>query len=133
MRPHKQILLICDNDFRAAELRLVIETRMLVDVTIAYGLNIVTSVYEHDFHCAVLTFSDKEVIDFLSRKEIPTLEIGNGPSYADRFVNGSMMEILEAIKIACLRKRGPKKSLTKMVYSQRRQYAKDWQQRKKAA
>jgi hypothetical protein len=133
MRPHKQILLVCGDEFRAAELRLVIETRMMVDVTIAYGLNIVTAVYEHDFHCAVLTFSDKEVIDFLRRKEVPTLEIGNGPSYADRVVNGSMMEILEAINIACLRKRGPRKPSTKMIYSQRRQYAKDWQQKRRAA
>jgi hypothetical protein len=133
MKPHKRILLVCSDEFRSAELRLVIETRMLVDVTIAYGLNIVTSVYEHDFHCAVLTFSDKEVIDFLRRKEVPTLEIGHGPSYADRVVNGSMMEILEAIKIVCLRKGGPKKPSTKMIYSQRRQYAKDWQQRKRAA
>lgn len=132
MRPHKNILLVCGDEFRAAELRLVMETRMSVNVKIASGIGIASAVYVHDFHCAVLIHAEKEVIDFLRRKEIPTLEIGHGPSYADRAVSGSMMDILEAIKIVCLRKRGPKKPLTKMVYSQRRQYAKDWQKRKVA-
>jgi hypothetical protein len=108
MRPHKNILLICDNEFRAAELRLVIETRMDVRVAIAYGIGIPVAVEAHDFRCAILTHSDKEVIDFLRRREVPTLEIGVGPSYADRFVSGPMMNILEAVKVICMRKRGPK-------------------------
>jgi hypothetical protein len=107
-RPHKKILVCCDNDFRAAELRLVMETRMPVKVKIAAGLGIVAAVYEYEFHCAVLTQCDLEVIDFLRRKEIPTLEIGHAPSYADHVVSGPMMDILEAVKIMCVRKRGPK-------------------------
>jgi|SRR6185437_7129557 len=108
MRPRKQILLVCCDEFRSSELRLVMETRMPAKVTIASGIGIVTAVKAQDFHCAVLTHSDKEVIDFLRRKEVPTLEIGSGVSYADRMVSGSMMEILEAVKIMCTRKRGPK-------------------------
>ena len=108
MRPHKHILLICDNEFRAAELRLVMETRLQVLVTIASGLGIVVAIHDQEFHCAVLTHSDLEVIDFLRAREVPTLEIGKGPSYADRAVSGSMMEILEAVKLMCARKRGPK-------------------------
>jgi hypothetical protein len=111
MRQHKKILLICCDEFRAAELKLVIETRMACRVTIANGLAIPVAVNAHDFHCAVLTHSDVEVIDFLRRREVPTLEIGVGPSYADRVVSGSMAEILEAVKIMCVRKRGPKKAV----------------------
>jgi hypothetical protein len=111
MRPKKQILLICDNEFRAAELRLVIETRMLAKVTIATGIGVAVAVHEKDFLCAVLIHSDLEVIDFLRAREVPTLEIGRGPSYADRCVSGPMMEVLEAMKIMCARKRGPKKAV----------------------
>jgi len=109
MRPRKQILLVCDDEFRSAELRLVIETRMACRVTIANGLAIPVAVNAQDFHCAVLTHSDVEVIDFLRRREVPTLEIGVGPSYADRVVSGSMMEVIEAIRLMCVRKRGPRK------------------------
>jgi len=108
MRPRKKILLICCDAFRAAELKLVIETRIPAKVTIATGLGIVTATQAKDFQCAVLTQSDKEVIDFLRAREIPTLEIGSGVSYADRMVNGSMMDVLEAVNIMCIRKRGPK-------------------------
>ena len=110
MRPHKQILLYCFDEFRAEELRLVIETRISARVTIATGLGVVTAVHSHDFHCAVLMHGDVEVIGFLRRKEIPTLEIGCAPSYADRVVSGEhMMDVLEALRIMCVRKRGPKK------------------------
>jgi hypothetical protein len=108
MRPPKHILLVCDNEFRAAELRLVMETRLQVKVTIASGIGIVLAVYDQEFHCAVLIHSHLEVIDFLRGKEVPTLEIGKGPSYADRAVSGSMAEILAAVKLMCARKRGPK-------------------------
>lgn len=108
MTPHKQILLCCCNELRANELRLVIETRIAAQVTITASLGVVFAVKDYDFHCAVLINGSKEVIDFLRAREIPTLEIGNAPSFADRTVSGSMAEILEAVKIMCTRKRGPK-------------------------
>lgn len=107
MRLRKSILL-CSQDESAEELRLILETRLHVSVTIAYGLGIVSAARVKKFDCAVLPHGDIETIDFLRAREIPTLEIGKGPSYADRAVSGSMMEVLETVRLMCARKRGPK-------------------------
>lgn len=108
MRPRKQILLCISDEFKAAEMKLIFETRLLAKVVIADGVGLVSAVHSQSFHCAVLINGSKEVIDFLRAREIPTLEIGN-PSSADRCISGSSMaEILEAVKILCTRKRGPK-------------------------
>lgn len=108
MKPKKQVLLCCSEEFEAARLKLVMETRLYIRVTITEGLGIVTAVRKCRPHCAVLDHSNPEVIDFLRARDIPTLEIGQGPSYADRCVSGPMMDVLEAVKIMCARKRGPK-------------------------
>lgn len=110
MRPRRQILLCISDEFKAAEMKLILETRLLAKVVVAEGIGLVSAVHSQSFHCAVLINGSKEVIDFLRRREVPTLEIGTGPSYADRCISGSMMEILEAVKIMCVRRRGPRKA-----------------------
>ena len=108
MTRKKQILLCCGNQFRAEELRIILETRLSVKVTIAYGDEIEKSL-SIPFRCAIFTHNDKWNIDLCREKEIPTLEIGKPPSYADRVVSGgSMMEVLEAVRLMCVKKRGPK-------------------------
>jgi hypothetical protein len=110
MRHSRHLLLCCADEDRAGQLKLVIETRLDVKITVATGLGVVTAVKSNDFHCAILVPGDVEIIDFLRVREIPTLEIGKSPSYADRVVNGKhMMDVLEAIRTMCGRKRGPKK------------------------
>lgn len=108
MRPRKPVLLCCSNEFDTNRLRLVMETRLQVEITVAYGLGIVSATRNKQFHCAVLTHGNTEVIDFLRARGIPTLEIGKDTSHADRCVIGSMMDILEAVRLMCIRKRGPK-------------------------
>lgn len=108
MRPKRHILLCISDEFKASELKLILETRLLAKVVVAEGVGLVSAVHSQRFHCAVLINGSKEVIDFLRAREIPTLEIGQGPSLADRCVSGSTMEILEAVRIMCARKRGPK-------------------------
>jgi hypothetical protein len=110
MRHSKPVLLCCADEDRAGQLKLVIETRLDVKITIATSLGVVTAVKSNDFHCAILVPANVEVIDFLRAREIPTLEIGKSPSYADRIVSGKyMMDVLEAIRTMCARERGPKK------------------------
>lgn len=110
MRPRRHILICISDEFKAAELKLILETRLLAKVVIAEGVGLVSAVHSKQFSCAVLINGSKEVIDFLRAREIPTLEIGQGPSLADRCISGSMMEILEAVKIMCVRRRGPRKA-----------------------
>jgi hypothetical protein len=108
MRAHKHILLYCPDEFRCTELRMIMELHLL-RVTVASGIGIATAVRAKDFHCAVLVKGTTEIIDFLRARDIPTLEIGQSPSYADRVVSGEhMMDVLEAVKVMCSRKRGPK-------------------------
>lgn len=109
MIPRKKVLLICDNEFRSAELKLVMDTRLQVNVVVAYGLGIVSAVHDYYFHCAVLTHSSLEEITFLRAKEIPTLELGHAPSFADRAVSSNCMaDVLQVVRLMCARKRGPK-------------------------
>lgn len=109
MRPRKHILLYCTNEFKATQLRMVMEVRLRVDITIAEGAGAVAAIHNNDFHCAVISGASVEFINILRIKKIPSLEIGHSPSYADRVVSGEhMMNILEAVRISCSRKRGPK-------------------------
>lgn len=108
MRPRRHILLCISDEFKAAEMNLILETRLLAKVVIADGVGLVSAVHSQSFHCAVLINGSKEVIDYLCAREIPTLEIGQESSTADRSVSGSTMEILEAVRIMCARKRGRK-------------------------
>jgi len=84
------------------------ELRLHIKVMVAYGLGVVLAAQDNEFHCAILIHQDMETIDFLRARDIPTLEIRSGPSYADRCVSGPMMDVLEAVKIMSARKRGPK-------------------------
>lgn len=108
MRPRKNVLLCCANQFKAAEMQMILELRLHVKVHVAYGIGISTAIHEKEFHCAILTHNDTAAIDFLRARGIPTLGIGKGPSYADRCVDGPVMEVLEAVRLMCARKRGPK-------------------------
>lgn len=109
MRPRKAVLLCCSDEFESARLKLIMELRLHIKVTVAYGLGIVLAAQDNEFHCAILINQDVETIDFLRARDMPTLELGNGPSYADRCVSGPMMDVLEAIRLMCTRKRGPRK------------------------
>jgi len=110
MRPRKHILLCCTNEFQATQLRMVMEVRLHTKVTIAEGDGAVAAIHNNDFHCAVVSEASVEFINILRSKKIPSLEIGQSPSYADRVVSGEhMMDVLEAVRIMSIRKRGPRK------------------------
>lgn len=109
MRPKTPILLCCVNEFQANQLGLILETRLRVDVTVSSELGAVAAMHGKDFHCAVLVCPTIEFINILRKREISSLEIGKSPSYADRAVASDIREILEAVRIMCARKRGPKR------------------------
>lgn len=110
MRPKFHVLVYCSNEFRATELKLVMETRLQVKVTIAQEeFSALAALHNNDFRGAVVVNATHEFINILRKHEIPSLEIGPEPSYADRVVSGaSMGEVLQAVLIICARKRGPK-------------------------
>lgn len=86
------------------------ETRLQVKVTIAQEeFSALAALHNKDFRGAVVINATHEFINILRKHEIPSIEIGQSPSYADRVVSGaSMGEVLEAVRISCARKRGPR-------------------------
>lgn len=110
MRPKAQILLYGDSD--ESILRLILETRLHVKVTSASsGIGAVAAMHQRYFHCAVMIQENQELINFLRAREVPSLGIGPSPSFADSAVSGEYMgDLVEAVRLACVRRRGPRKA-----------------------
>lgn len=126
MRPRKQIVLISKNEWVISLNRLVLETRMDLKVNGAKDYKEANSIMEDLAALDTDTFAIlidgpccTEAYDLDGYLLVPTVVFGAVPEYAVGIgtytvLNGKgfSTRLLEAVKLACVRKRGPKKGST---------------------
>ena len=123
MKPRKNVILYSAWEHGRSILKFILQTRYHVTVTVAASAVEVKDALRtvYDPHCLIVLRSaieGKEFVSDLSDVQIPTLQIGDSrlhdmtELFATRSVAGNCIgDVLDAVKMICARRRGPKKQI----------------------